>query len=242
MANDFTQDGKFLYETTFTALNNSGISGKAILLVDEGSQTVTVDIQARGLEPGQTHIQHIHGFPDDTDSRSPTIAQDADGDGFVELAEGLATYGPIQLNLTMNPGNAVHDHGADHDHTDQAVFPTVGDDGVLSYRQVFAFDPASDTAQSIFDDILPLEAKEIVLHGLTTNAVQGAGTAGEVDGTAGFKAALPVASGEVTLIEGAADVLAATETLGIDYGEVVDWYAIGAQVQANYDATGQWFL
>lgn len=95
MAHDtYTQDGKLLYSTDFTALNNSGIDGRAVLLVDQNAQTVTVDIQATGLEAGQMHIQHIHGFTDDTDSKSPTIVQDADGDGFVELGEGLATYGP----------------------------------------------------------------------------------------------------------------------------------------------------
>jgi hypothetical protein len=133
MAHDtFVQDGKLVFATDFTALNNSGVAGHAVLLLNQDAQTVTVDIQASGLEPGQMHIQHIHGFNDDADSKSPTIAQDTDGDGFVELAEGLATYGPIQLNLTLNPENAAHDHGtAGHDHTGEAVFPTVGADGML---------------------------------------------------------------------------------------------------------------
>ncbi len=42
-------------------------------------------IRAEGLEPNQVHVQHIHGFPDDKASRSPTIRGDADRDGFVEL-------------------------------------------------------------------------------------------------------------------------------------------------------------
>ncbi len=52
-------------------------------------------------------------------------------------------------------------------------------------------------AQAIFDDITPLEAKEIVLHGLSTTEMQGEGTEGEVNGEAGYKAVLPVASGEL---------------------------------------------
>ncbi|MGG5819621.1 hypothetical protein [Falsiroseomonas sp. HW251] len=242
MQDDFTQDGKALFQTDFTALDNSGVSGHAVLLVDSAAQTVTVDIEAQGLEPGQMHIQHIHGFADDSKSHSPSIAQDTDGDGFVELGEGLPSYGPIQLNLTLNPENAVHDHGAGHDHTAAAIFPTVGADGVLRYHEVFAFNPADPNAQAIFDDIMPLGAKEIVLHGMTTTARQGAGTEGEVDGTAGFKLVLPVASGELTQVEGAAAVLAATDALGVDPGAVVDWNAIGDQVQANFDATGHWFL
>src|SRR3712207_8643191 len=50
-------------------------------------------------------------FADDKDARTPTIAQDDDLDGLVELMEGLETYGPIQLNLTLNPEDSQHDHG-----------------------------------------------------------------------------------------------------------------------------------
>jgi hypothetical protein len=239
----FVLDGSLLYSTEFTALNNSGVAGRAVLLIDQDARTLTVDIQATGLEAGQMHIQHIHGFADDQDAVTPTIAQDGDGDGFVELAEGLATYGPIQLNLTLDPDSAAHDHGTEgHDHTAGSVFPTVGADGVLNYREAFHFDANDPNAQAIFDGITPLELKEIVLHGMTTTAQQGQGTGGEVDGTAGYKLALPVASGELTGVASAADVLAAVNHLGLDYDAVVDWHAVGEQVTANYEATGQWFI
>jgi hypothetical protein len=202
-----------------------------------------VDIQASGLKPGGMHIQHIHGFNDDTDPKTPTIAQDTDGDGFVELAEGLATYGPIQVNLTLNPKNSVHDHGtAGHDHTDEAMFPTVGADGKLSYHETFTFAADDPNAQAIFDGITPLKAKEIVIHGLTTNANQGVSTGGEVDGTAGFKLVLPVASGELTGVAPAADVLDAVSDLGLNPNDVVDWNAIAAHVTENFEATGHWYL
>jgi hypothetical protein len=244
MAHDtYVQDGKLLYSTDLNALNNSGVDGRVVMLLDQDTQTLTVDIQASGLEPGPMHIQHIHGFADNSDAKSPTIAQDTDGDGFVELAEGLATYGPIQLNLTLNPDNAVHDHGTEgHDHTDEAVFPTVGEDGKLSYREVFTFSADDPNAQAIFDGITPLEAKEIVIHGMTTSANQGVGTEGEVDGTAGFKLVLPVASGELEGIAPAADVLQAIGDLDLNPNEVVDWNAIAAEVTANFEATGQWFI
>ena len=64
----------------------------------------------------------------------------------------------------------------------------------------------------------------------------------EVDGTAGFKLALPVASGELMAVAPAADVLAAVDALGLDANGIVDWDAIGAQVTANFEATGHWFI
>lgn len=137
----------------------------------------------------------------------------------------------------------MHDHGTEgHDHTDEAVFPTVGADGVLNYHQVFNFSADDANAQAVFDGITPLEFKEIVLHGMTTNAQQGAGTDGEVDGTAGYKLALPVASGELMGIVPAADVLDAVSDLGLNPNDVVDWNAIAAEVTANFEATGHWYL
>jgi hypothetical protein len=190
-----------IYATEFTALNNSGVDGHALLFLDEGNQTLTVKIWAEGLEPNQVHAQHIHGFPDDKDANTPTIAQDADRDGFVELAEGLVKYGPIQLNLTLNPEDSAHDHGTTgHDHTGDAVFPTADEDGVLRYSETFHFDRDDPNARAIFDDIVPLQRKEIVLHGLTLREGQG-GDGGEADGTAGYKDVLPVASGELEEVD-----------------------------------------
>jgi hypothetical protein len=44
---------------------------------------------------------------------------------------------------------------------------------------------------------LPLQMRHIVIHGRSVGAV-GAGTPGEVDGTAGYKTVLPVLCGEIT--------------------------------------------
>src|SRR4028119_1552091 len=82
-------------------LNNSEAEGGALLLLK--GKTLTVITAARGVEAGQTHIQHIHGFEDGRDAKVPTLAQDDDRDGFIELAEGLATYGPALSNLTPTP-------------------------------------------------------------------------------------------------------------------------------------------
>jgi hypothetical protein len=53
-----------------------------------------------------SHAQHVHGFEDNSDSKTPNVEQDTDTDGFVELAEGVPAYGPVQLNLTTQPGDA----------------------------------------------------------------------------------------------------------------------------------------
>ena len=193
-------DGIRVYATEFTALNNSGVHAHALLFLDKEDQTLTVHIRAEGLEPGQVHAQHIHGFANDMDAKTPTILQDDDLDGIVELLEGLQTYGPVQLNLTTEPGAPEQLTGMTG-----IAFPTADANGVLRYTETFRFGRGDPDAQAIFEAITPLEAKEIVLHGLTLREGQGRDApdvmGDEADGTAGYKGVLPVASGELREVD-----------------------------------------
>ena len=91
-------------ETAFTLLtpgNNSGVLGLARATLD--GATLTVDVVASGLTPGQVHPFHLHGFLDDRPERLAVAADDADGDGFVETPEGEANaYGPVIAGLTAS--------------------------------------------------------------------------------------------------------------------------------------------
>jgi len=179
--------------TTFSAtlgqLNNSGVSGTVTFLLSDDRTSLTVNLQAMGLEPNQTHVAHIHGRLSDgmtgsaVNSTVPTLAQDTDGDGFVELGEGVPTYGPV---LVPFPGF------------------TVDAAGNANYSQVFdLLDPATYNGTFTRTDLLgmdlsSLDLREVVLHGMTVPAGPGTGTPGEVNGINGYLAALPVAAGEIT--------------------------------------------
>lgn len=231
----FTQAGMSFYRADLTALNNSGATGYVLAFVDQAAQEVTFDIRATGMEAGQVHPAHVHGFADDSEALTPRVTRDTDTDGFVELAEGLPSYGPVQLNLTTQAGDAMQLTGM------RAAFPTADADGMLSYRQIFSFADLGVEGASAFDAISPLEAKEIVLHGLTLATGQG-GNGGEADGIAGYKAVLPVVSGELQAIAAAGDLVEAAEQLGLDKATVLNRGAIAQQVHEDFEATGQWFL
>lgn len=194
----------------FQALNASGVSGTAILVQDE--DTLTVRIDARGLETGRTHIQDINGrfagdeFPDA--GVSPTLAgsgptpinsivpppgADADRDGFIEYAEALPYYGPGIMGLSSPQGDFA------------AGFPVAGPDGTVSFMQAYDISGRIDPVGFTREDLLPLELRTIVLYGKTVGGV-GAGTPGEVDGSAGYKLVLPVAAAEIESLPGTARV------------------------------------
>ena len=89
-------------------LNQDG-AGLATL-VQQGT-TVTVHLQASGLDGG-VHLAHIHGLKQ-AQNECPTLAQDGDGDGLVNLAEGLPAYGPVQVTLSQG----TNDRGSSLDYT-----------------------------------------------------------------------------------------------------------------------------
>lgn len=159
-----------VYRAALMPLNNSGARGEATLRLSGDQRSLTVMIKASGLERGGPHISHIHGLSSNgrpVNSSCPTIAQDTDHDGFVELAEGQATYGPILVDfMNVDP--------------DQ--------DGNVNFTKTIAL--------SGNEGILPLSDRHIVIHGKTVGAV-GAGTPGEVNGMAGYKTVLPVLCGEI---------------------------------------------
>lgn len=190
------------YKVDYTALNSSGVAGGAFLALDAETNTLTVVTTGTGVEAGVPHPQHIHGFPADSngnvqDAKSPTLAQDADGDGIVELGEGAATYGPIQLSLTDPAGGVI------------ANFPTPDD---TSFVQSVSYDLGALDAGATNDDGMGamlsevltadnLDQREIVLHGLTLDGSRGVGTEGQANGEAGYKAVLPIASGEIERVD-----------------------------------------
>lgn len=194
-------------------LNGSGVTGTVLLDLSDDKKTLTVTTTATGLEANQTHVQHIHGLFSGgavANSIVPTLANDLDGDGFIEVAEGAPAYGPIILPLaTITTANG------------NASVTTTYD---LTNPSIFNINPATGIAFTAAD-LMPLTFREIVIHGLSVPAGVGAGTPGEVNGDGGYLPALPVAAGEIVAVSAASvpepDMVATLALLGTVGGVAV---------------------
>ena len=162
------QSGSSSYRAVLNPVNGSGASGVANLQLT--GRSLRVHIQATGLGTGGAHLGHVHGLVDKNravDSTCPGAAQDSDGDGFVELLEGVPVYGPILIDfMNVDPDG----------------------DGNVDFTTTVTL---SGNAAA-----MPLNKRHVVLHGQTVGT-EGAGTTGEVNGTAGFKVILPNLCGEI---------------------------------------------
>ncbi|MGE3961415.1 MAG: CHRD domain-containing protein [Dehalococcoidia bacterium] len=131
----------------FSVQNVGSASGTATFTVD--GDMLTVSVEATGLAPNMPHAQHIHAG-----DVCPGPDADANGDGFVDVIEGVPSYGEILVPLD--------DDLADTTSND---FPTADADGNLSYE-------ATASIQAIEDALgeeLAIDTRHVVQHGVGSN-------------------------------------------------------------------------
>ena len=180
-----------LFFAKIDPLNASGAQGQALLALN--GTTLTVGVGATGVDPNGLHPLHIHGFPAGTpDSQVPTLADDADHDGFIEVAEGAHDYGPVLLSLNKN-----------------GSFPGGADTFLFTETYKLPSTPKPNAAVPALSELgltpdIPLTQREIVIHGLTLPNELGLGgtnsssiAPNEANGIPGYKLVLPVAAGEI---------------------------------------------
>jgi hypothetical protein len=126
----FAQGGnnKERYRAELEPLNGSGASGIARLALE--GHGLDSKINSHGLAPELPHAQHIHGMAQAI-SECPTLANDADGDGLVNTAEGLPSYGPIAVSFTTR-GDTGPQSGLAVDR-----FPVANEGGSVNYKRTF---------------------------------------------------------------------------------------------------------
>jgi hypothetical protein len=128
-------------------------TGKAYFRVVNGMLTAVVDAAgaepAEGAFPDGIHAQHIHAA-----DRCPPSSADVNGDGIVDVIEGVPFYGPILVPLDGDISNGT---------SEIPTFPfAMGDRGVYNYQ-------ASTTLsvlEAALNEPLNLAARHVVIHGV----------------------------------------------------------------------------
>lgn len=190
---DGTDGGGAAPESAFALLlpaNNSGALAFAALRLD--GSTLDVRFVANNVTQGEPHPLHIHGFTDGGTERLAVAGDDADGDGFVETAEGAAAaFGPIIASLTAS-GDVDPALGGSGD------FDLADADGRIVFSRSYTFDPDDPEDQDALAALrAQFDGRVIKLHGLEVAEGAGEGTPGEVNGEGGYANLLPVAAGQL---------------------------------------------
>ena len=183
--------GDAVYRAVLRPLNASenrrGVTGKADIVVEGGdTPVIEISLNARGLAPGITHIQHIHAA-----DACPTSADDTNGDGVVDLVEGIPVYGGILVSLDDDLASA------------SGMFPMANDRGIVDYdetvgaSELIGFLRATDTLGA--DENLNLEGRHIVVHGVAADTDLPS-TVKTLPGVPA-QVTLPVACGEIKLVK-----------------------------------------
>lgn len=194
----------FTYEAILNDISGLGGSARADMVFDSLSNSLYVNIQGGGFAPDMLHVQHVHGrFNADgsvRDSVSPTLADDADGDGVVELLEGLPLYGGILLSLF------------DEDAAGDAFggFPSAPN-GIIDFEHTYDLSATGALSDGITPaDLFPLDRREIVIHGaFLAPGIGGVGNEGPGNSlfdAGGYSNFVPVAAGEIRQLTGLAPV------------------------------------
>lgn len=180
------------YGIVLDPLNWSGTAGSALLtLAQDGSLTVSIELD--GLVPGQPHAQHLHGDSSlSQDFVCPPPEADENGDGFVDVLEGVPFYGDIHVSLTVE-GDSSPDSALAVDR-----MPVADENGQISYQRTFTPQELPEGTAAAIRNL------HVVSHGVDINEngeydFDGNGES-ELDPELPFEATAPAACG---IIEGA---------------------------------------
>ncbi len=188
------QEDEGVYSASLTTLNSSvaGASAGTAKIAVVGDK-MAVTIQMNGVPVRISHLQHIH-----SGSACPTAAADTNADGFVDVVEGVPSYGPILIPLDgdlrsqaggMNSSPVASSTGT------YTYFRTVSITDMLTDLRAPDTDDADAVAKLAPGEELNLAGRHIVIHGVPASTTLPATVQSIKDIPA--QATLPIACGVI---------------------------------------------
>ncbi|QLL71087.1 hypothetical protein [Lactobacillus sp. 3B(2020)] len=104
------------------------------------------------------HWEHFHGFPDGKPAEIATVAQDANGDGFVDLPETESVSGTTMVPFNADPAKM---------HVPNDDYPVADADGHYNYEKLVDLKELQRAFKDAFgSDDLQLDKRVIYIHGV----------------------------------------------------------------------------
>lgn len=182
------------YEADILPLNDAKIGtkahGKATFELSE--YEMKIKIEMFDTPKNTEHWEHFHGFPDGKDAQVATMAQDANGDGFVDLPETEAVSGTTMVPFDSDPQemNIPNDH-----------YPVSDVHGHFAYEKVVPLKELERNFQKAFNTTdLDLDKRVVYIHGVPESFELPATVQGEV-GSYDAHVTLPIAVGKIKLVK-----------------------------------------
>jgi hypothetical protein len=177
------------YVATLHSMNSnvtgSEARGEARLVVAD--DTLTIDIDVKGVPPNMIHWQHFHGFKDNRLATCPTEAADTDHDGIIDVVETAPMSGTTMVPFDTDPAAMDIAHG---------TYPKASADGAYHYHATLSLSALQAAFAKAFGDRqLDLGRRVIFIHGVPAASKLPASVASL--GSIPAQVTLPIACGQI---------------------------------------------
>ncbi|MCK9275142.1 MAG: hypothetical protein M0P57_08635 [Syntrophales bacterium] len=138
-------------------ITGSTVSGKAAFEIN--GDKLSIYIEATGLTPGIMHLQHYHGITDGTDANCPTMEQDRNNDGILDLIETRFTAGVTLVPFHDDPSSLK---------IQVDTYPVASKDGTITYNKTVSIEKLKKAVLHTYGiSEFHLENRVVFLHGIS---------------------------------------------------------------------------
>lgn len=185
------------YRAEIEPLNADKIGTKAHGYVEftenEGENSLHIKLEMFDTPRNIEHWEHFHGFPDGKDATVPTMAQDVNHDGYIDLPETEAVSGTTMVPLDASP----HEMCIPNDN-----YPVADEKGYYRYEKDVPLDELKVQFKKAFGtDDLQLDKRVVYVHGVPDDLVLPDTVGGKINDKYDQHVTLPIAAGKIKVAE-----------------------------------------
>ncbi|HWV23384.1 MAG TPA: hypothetical protein VNZ58_04270 [Thermomicrobiales bacterium] len=170
-------------------VNGGDVSGLATFVIDGDQLEISIGVD--GVAPGISHLQHFHGFAEtDQAATCPTMADDANGDGVLDIVETETKAGTTMVPFTEDPANM---------EIVNTTYPMADESGSYVYEQTVSLSALQEAFAMQFNgQDLNLDKRVVFIHTVPADTDL-PGTAQSLDDIPA-QVTLPIACGVIELV------------------------------------------